>query len=111
VRKSVNHFGRAVAKHDYQDLCDHVLAANLISALEDSGVPCELALKTGLGDTKNPKLEIKTIAVNGDRALVSVHSTADNQPASDDTLSLVEEKGAWKVSSLAQPQPQPPARP
>jgi hypothetical protein len=49
--------------------------------------------------------------VNGDKALVSVHSTASNQPPSDDTLSLVKQKGKWKISSLAQPQPQAPAQP
>jgi hypothetical protein len=111
VRKSVERFGKAVAAHDYHELCDNLLAANLISALEARGVPCELALKTGLGDAKDPKLAIKTVAVNRDRALVSVHSTAANQPPSDDTLNLVKEHGKWKVSSLAQPQPQPPVKP
>jgi hypothetical protein len=111
VRSSVNTFGSDVAKHDYQDLCDNVLASNLIDALEQRGVPCELALKTGLGGAKSPKLQIKTIAVNGNKALVSVHSTAANQPPSDDTLSLVKQKGKWKVSSLAQPQPHPQTQP
>lgn len=111
VRKSVERFGKAVAKHDYQELCDNLLAGNLISALEERGVPCELALKTGLGDAKDPKLSIKTIAVNGDEALVGVHSTAANQPASDDTLGLVKEHGKWKISKLSRPEPQPPVQP
>ena len=113
VRKSVEHFGKAVAAHDYQDLCDNLLASNLIEALEERGVPCELALKTGLGTTKNPKIAIRTISVNSaaDKALVAVHSTAANQPPSDDTLSLVKEHGKWKISSLAQPEPQPPTQP
>ena len=111
VRKSVDRFGKAVAAKDYQELCDNLLAANLIAALEERGVPCELALKTGLGDAKDPKIAIKTIAVNGNRALVGVHSTASNQPPSDDTLGLVEEHGKWKISSLARPEPQPPQKP
>jgi hypothetical protein len=111
VRKSVDQFGKDVAAQDYTDLCKNVLATNLISALEASGVPCELALKTGLSSAKNPKLTIKTIAVNGNRALVSVHSTASNQSPSDDTLSLIKEQGKWKISSLARPQPQPPQQP
>jgi hypothetical protein len=111
VRKSVERFGKAVAAHDYQELCDNLLAANLIAALEERGVPCELALKTGLGATKDAKISIKTIAVNSNRALVGVHSTAANQAPSDDTLNLVKEHGKWKVSSLARPQPQPPQRP
>lgn len=111
VHKAVDRFGKAVAGHDYQELCDNLLASNLKDALEARGVPCELALKTGFGDAKDPKIKVKTVAVNGDKALVSVHSTAANQPASDDTLGLVKEKGDWKISSLAQPQPQPPAQP
>ena len=111
VHKTVDRFGKAVADKDYQELCDNLLAANLIDALEQTGVPCELALKTGFGAAKNPKIAVRTVAVNGDKALVSVHSTAANQPPSDDTLSLVKEKGKWKVSSLARPEPQPPAKP
>jgi hypothetical protein len=111
VRKSVERFGKAVAAHDYQELCDNLLAGNLIAALEERGVPCELALKTGLGATKDAKISIKTIAVNSNRALVGVHSTAANQAPSDDTLNLVNEHGKWKVSSLARPEPQPPAQP
>lgn len=111
VHKTVDRFGKAVASHDYQELCDDLLAANLKNALEARGVPCELALKTGFGDAKNPKIAVRTVAVNGNRALVSVHSTAANQPASDDTLGLVKEGGKWKISSLAQPQPQPPSQP
>jgi Domain of unknown function (DUF4878) len=111
VHKTVDRFGKAVADKDYQELCDNLLASNLIDALEESGVACELALKTGFADVKNPKLAVKTVAVNGDKALVTVHSTASNQPPSDDTLSLVKQKGKWKISSLAQPQPQAPAQP
>jgi len=111
VHKTVDRFGKAVADHDYEELCDDLLAGNLILALEERGVPCELALKTGFGDAKNPKISVKTVAVNGDRALVSVHSTAANQPPSDDTINLVKEHGKWKVSSLARPEPQPPSQP
>jgi hypothetical protein len=111
VHDVVDRFGEAVADQDYQKLCDQILAKNLIDALEESGVPCELALKTGFGGAKNPKIAVKTVAVNGDRALVSVHSTAANQKPSDDTIALVKEKGTWKISSLAQPQPQPAGQP
>jgi hypothetical protein len=113
VRSSVEHFGKAVADRDYQELCDNLLAGNLIVALEERGVPCELALKSGLGPAKDPKIEVKSVTVNdaADKALVAVHSTASNQPPSDDTLTLVREHGKWKVSSLARPEPQPPVKP
>ena len=111
VHDAVDAFGKAVADHDYQKLCDKLIASNLIDALEARGVPCELALKTGFDSVKDAKLSVRTVAVNGDKALVTVHSTAANQKPSDDTLALVKEKGKWKISELAQPQPQPPAQP
>src|SRR4029079_1432228 len=55
VHDTVERFGTAVAATEYQLVCDDLLAKNLIDALEESGVPCELALKTGFGDVKNPK--------------------------------------------------------
>jgi hypothetical protein len=51
------------------------------------------------------------VAVNGDKALVSVHSTAAGETPSDDTIALVKEKGKWKVSSLAQPEQRPATQP
>jgi len=111
VHDAVDRFGKAVAGKDYLELCDNLLAANLIRALEDQGVPCELALKTGFGSVKDPKIAVKTVAVNGDKALVSVHSTAAGETPSDDTIALVKEKGKWKVSSLAQPEQRPATQP
>ena len=111
VHKAVDRFGKAVADKDYQELCDNLIAGNLIHVLEERGVPCELALKAGFGDAKDPKISIRTVAVNGDKALVTVHSTAANQPPSDDTLGLQKEHGKWKISSLARPEPQPPVKP
>ena len=62
-------------------------------------MPCELALKTGLRRaSRTRRSSVKTVAVNGDKALVTVHSTAANQKPSDDTLALVKEKGKWKIS-------------
>ena len=72
VHKTVDRFGKAVADKDYQELCDNLLAGNLIVALEERGVPCELALKTGFGNVKDPKISVRTVAVNGDKALVTV---------------------------------------
>jgi hypothetical protein len=35
VHDAVDRFGKAVADKDYQELCDNLLAENLIRALED----------------------------------------------------------------------------
>ncbi len=73
------------------------------------GLPCELAFKRGLDPVKDPKIRIDDVKVVKSKALVRVRTTAKNQPPSDDTLELVRQGGNWRISSLAKPQPQPPA--
>jgi hypothetical protein len=107
VRDAVGDFGTASAKKDYQHICDDLVAKDLAESVEAVGLPCEVAFKRGLDPVKDPKIEIKKVKINKTRALVSIRSTAKNQPPSDDTLELVLEGGDWRIASLAKPQPQP----
>jgi hypothetical protein len=109
VRDVVLAFGEATAKHDYQRICDDLLAPSLVDNLEQVGLPCEVAWRRGLGAVKAPTLKIKTVAVNGGKALVAVRSAAKGQKASEDVIELQLTGGAWRIASLARPQPQPPA--
>lgn len=111
VRDAVAAFGEASAKKDYQRICDDLVAKDLAESVEAVGLPCEAAFKRGLDPVKEPKVEIKKVKINKTRALVTVRSTAKNQPPSDDTLELVLEGGDWRISALAKPQPQPPGSP
>ena len=49
VRDAVAEFGRATAAKDYRRLCDRLLAPSLIEEVESIGLPCEVALRQGLG--------------------------------------------------------------
>jgi len=108
VRETVQRYAKASAEKDYQEICDEIVAKELIRSVESVGLPCELAFKRGLGPVKEPKVRVDDVQVNKTKALVRVHSTAKNQPASDDTLELVLQGGSWRISSLAKAQPQPP---
>lgn len=108
VRQAVADYGQATAKKDYQRICDEIVARELLQSVESVGLPCELAFKRGLQDVKNPKVEVGDVKINKSKALVDVRSTADGQPASQDTLELTLQGGDWKISSLAKAQPQPP---
>ena len=44
-----------------------------------------------------PKIEVRQVTITGNRASAKVHTTAANQPASDDTVALVKEGGDWKI--------------
>lgn len=100
VRAALADFGAATAKRDYQALCDRLLSKALVGKLEQIGLPCEVALKTGLGTVERPVLTVRRISVDGDRASAEVHTTAANQAPSDDTIQLRKEDGSWRIASL-----------
>jgi hypothetical protein len=100
VRATVEAFGRATAAKDYQKLCDELLAPKLVSEVEAAGLPCEVALRQGLGEVKAPTLTIGRITVNGDNATAEVRSTAAGEQPSADTLELVRVEDSWRIASL-----------
>ncbi|WP_445151440.1 hypothetical protein [Baekduia sp. Peel2402] len=104
VRATVAKFGVATRTHDWQTICDDLLSKALVTKIVDVGLPCETAIEKGLGDVKNPTLQITDVSLAGARALVSIHTTAAGQEASDDALQLVKEDGEWRIASLAAPE-------
>jgi hypothetical protein len=103
VRATVAKFGVATRTHDWQTICDQLLSETLVSKIEDVGLPCETAVEKGLGDVKNPTLEITDVSIAGARALVSIHTTANGQEPSDDALQVVKQDNEWRIASLAAP--------
>ena len=100
VHDAVEAFGRATAAKDYQGLCDRLLAPDLVEEVESQGLPCEVALKEGLGEVEAPTLTIGRIEVTGDRATADVRSAAAGEPPSRDTLQLVRVGDGWRIASL-----------
>jgi hypothetical protein len=100
VRSTVAAFGRATAAKDYQALCDRILASSLVEEVESIGLPCEVALRQGLGDVREPRLTIGTVRVNGDRATAEVRTAAAGEEPSQDTLRLLRVDEDWRISSL-----------
>jgi hypothetical protein len=100
VHAVVEAFGQASAAKDYQRLCDDLLAPKLVEEVEARGLPCEVALKQGLGEVETPRLTIGTITVDGDNAAAAVQSTAAGEQPSRDTLQLVRVDESWRIASL-----------
>jgi hypothetical protein len=100
VRSTVTEFGRATAAKDYQTLCDRLLAPSLVEDVESIGLPCEVALRQGLGAVREPRLTIGRIQVKDDTASAEVRTAAAGEEPSKDTLELVNLDGEWKISSL-----------
>ena len=100
VHSVVEAFGQATAAKDYQRLCDDLLAPKLVDDVESAGLPCEAALKQGLGSVSSPKLTIGQITVTGDSATADVLSSAQGEKPSRDTLQLVRVGESWRIASL-----------
>jgi hypothetical protein len=100
VRTTVGDFGRATAAKDYGRLCDEILAPQLVDKVTQVGLPCETALRRGLGRVRDPHLTIGRVQVDGDRASAEIRTSAAGEQPSKDTLKLVNVNGTWKISSL-----------
>ena len=100
VRATVGDFGRATAAKDYRTLCEDILAPALVDKVTQVGLPCETALRQGLGRVEDPHLTIGRVQVDDDHASAEVRTSAAGEPPSKDTLKLVKVNGTWKIASL-----------
>jgi hypothetical protein len=102
VRATLDRYAQATRDKDYQTLCDDLYASDLIDRIRSAGLPCEVALRTGLQDRRNPQLKVLGVEVSGDQALVRTRTTALGEPPSVDTIRLVRQDGDWRVASLSE---------
>jgi hypothetical protein len=103
VRDTLDRYAQATRDKDYQTLCDDLYASALVERIRSAGLPCEVALKTGLDERRNPQLRVLAVEVTGDQAAAKVRSTAIGEVASVDTVRLVRQDEAWRIESLQQP--------
>jgi hypothetical protein len=100
VRTTVGDFGNATAAKNYHRLCEDILAPRLVDKVTEVGLPCESALRQGLGRVKDPHLTIGRVVVDGDSASAEIRTSAAGEQPSKDTLKLVKVNGTWRISSL-----------
>lgn len=103
VSETLESYAAATRDKDYQTICDDLYAKDLVERVRAAGLPCEVALRTGLEDRQNPRLQVLGVEVNGDQALARVRSTAGGEVPSTDLVRLVKEDGDWRVASLSEP--------
>jgi hypothetical protein len=99
VRQTLDRYAQATRDKDYQTLCDDLLSKEIVDRIRSVGLPCEVALRTGLGDVRNPTLTVLGLEVNGDQALARVRGTAVGQPPGTSTYRLVREDGGWRIAT------------
>jgi hypothetical protein len=103
VRQTLGRYAQATRDKDYQTLCDDLYARELIDRIRSAGLPCEVALRTGLQERRNPQLKVLGVEVSGDQALARTRTTAIGEPPSVDTIRMVRQGGHWRVASLSEP--------
>ena len=103
VRETLDRYADATRDKDYQTICDNLYAKDLVDRVRAAGLPCEVALRTGLDERQNPQLTVGGVEVNGDQALARVRSSAAGEVPSDDLVRLIKEDGGWRIASLSEP--------
>lgn len=99
VRDTLDRYAAASRDKDYQTLCDDLLASELVDQIRSAGLPCEVALRTGLEARRNPTLRVLEVEVNGDEALARVYGGADGEPSGSATYRLVHKDDDWRIAT------------
>ena len=94
----IQRFETATAQGDFTTICDQLLANS--TRRQAGGSDCPAVLEQRARGVSRPRIRIKAIQVQGDRAAVSVRTTAAGQAAAADTIRLVREDGEFRVLSL-----------
>ena len=100
VQAKVQQFAKATAGGDYRALCQQVLAPSLLQRLSSAGLSCESAMKIFVHSVQDPTLSVARITVHGNRASAVTLTAARGQPASLNTIELINTENGWRVSSL-----------
>jgi hypothetical protein len=108
VRATLDRFERVTAERNVNELCDEVISRTLQARMRQVGLSCEQAWRVGLSEVRQPRLEVKTIRVDGDKAEADVRSTARGQKPANVTVELVKEDGGWRIADLGEAGPPTP---
>jgi hypothetical protein len=89
---------KATAKGDFVTVCDDLFAA--ATRRQAGGADCASVLTARARGVRRPRIVIRSITVQGTRAQVQVRTTASGQAATNDVITLVRERGQFRVLSL-----------
>jgi hypothetical protein len=88
----------ATRRHDFQTICDDLLAAS--TRREAGGADCAAVLGARAKGVRRPRIVVRSIELSGNTALARVRTTATGQAATSDVIRLVREGGRFRISSL-----------
>jgi|SRR6185436_20116694 len=90
---------RAIASGEFARICSELLSSEV--RRQAGGGDCPAMLERTSVGVKRPRIEVKQIQIEGNEATVKVETTAAGQARVEDTIRLVREAGAYRISSLS----------
>ncbi len=100
VEQVAERFGDAFAARDGRVICEDLFTAELQQSVEAAGLTCEQAVGESAKAVRKPRLEVLGSGIEGDRAYVTVRSSAQGQEASVDRITLKRSAEGWRISAL-----------
>ena len=95
----VEELEQSIADGRFRYVCDELLSAEVRRQAGGGDCPAMLA-RTSAG-VKRPRIEVQAIRIEGAMAAVDVVTVAEDQARVEDTIRLVREAGAYRISQLS----------
>ena len=95
----VKQLQRSIADRDFEYVCDELLSAEV--RRQAGGGDCPAQLERTSAGVKRPRIQVRSIKIEGATATVDVVTVAEDQARAEDKIRLVREAGAYRISSLS----------
>ena len=95
----VQQLERSIAAGEFERICSDLLSAEV--RRQAGGGECPAMLERTSAGVNRPRIEVKAIRIEGATAAVDVVTVAEGQARVEDTIRLVREAGAYRISSLS----------
>ena len=98
IAATVDRLERSIAGGDYATVCNELFTP--AARRRAGGEDCPAQLRSAGEGLRRPSIELRGIEVMGERATVSVVTTAQGQARVRDDLELRREDGRWLIEAL-----------
>ena len=98
IAATVDRLERSIAAGEYATVCDELFTSQ--ARRRAGGRDCAAQLRSASEGLRRPSIELRGIEVEGERATVSVVTTARGQARVRDDLQLRREDGRWLIDAL-----------
>ena len=95
----VEQLERSIAEGEFERICAELLSAEV--RRQAGGGECPGMLERTSAGVKRPRIQVQEVRIEGATAAVDVVTTAEGQARVEDTIRLVREAGAYRISSLS----------